>query len=169
MPLTGYNNMYIGYSNTNNGYFDGRIDDVRVYDRPLTATEVDGEYENGIEIAHWKLDETVAGPVVDTHGVNSGANQGALIGQPGMVGTAYDFNGTSNYVARPVHESTGVDPLGVVLLGRHDTATTPTPFGAVGFGIPTCSFSRDTTCGSPPAATAIEFDLVTQNSNGVKN
>ena len=40
VPLTGYNNMYIGYSNTNSGYFDGRIDDVKVFDRPLTAEEI---------------------------------------------------------------------------------------------------------------------------------
>ena len=72
VPLTGYSNMYIGYSNANTAYFDGRIDDVRVYDRPLS---VDGgrpaQCVNGLEIAHWKLDETVAGPVVNTHGVNS--------------------------------------------------------------------------------------------------
>ena len=36
--------MYLGYSTTNNGYFDGLIDDVKVFDRPLSAVEIAQQY-----------------------------------------------------------------------------------------------------------------------------
>ncbi len=44
VPLTSYSDMRIGYSRVNNGYFQGIIDDIRIYDRALTDTEVQELY-----------------------------------------------------------------------------------------------------------------------------
>ncbi len=49
-------------------------------------------------VSHWALDETSPGPVVDAVGGFNGTNNGATINQPGQFGTAYDFDGTSDYV-----------------------------------------------------------------------
>ena len=49
-------------------------------------------------ISYWKLDETVAGPVVDSYGSNDGTNYGAMINQPGQVETAYEFDGNNDYI-----------------------------------------------------------------------
>jgi uncharacterized repeat protein (TIGR01451 family) len=51
-------------------------------------------------VSCWKLDETTAGPVVDSFGSNDGTNNGATINQPGLVGTSYYFDGNA-YVQVP--------------------------------------------------------------------
>ena len=40
VPLAAYTDMRIGYSRVNNGYFSGYIDDLRVYNYAITASEV---------------------------------------------------------------------------------------------------------------------------------
>ncbi|TVL99212.1 MAG: hypothetical protein CV087_18775, partial [Candidatus Brocadia sp. WS118] len=40
VPLTSYSDMRIGHSRVNNGYFNGTIDDVRIYNRALNNQEV---------------------------------------------------------------------------------------------------------------------------------
>ena len=39
-PLTAYSDMRMGYSRVNAGYFNGVLDDVRLYKRALTDQEV---------------------------------------------------------------------------------------------------------------------------------
>ena len=141
---------------------------MRVYDRPLSATEIDGQYVNGIEIAHWKLDETVAGPVVDTHGVNSGANQGAVIGQPGMVGTAYEFNGTSNYVSVPCMNPPELTLSAWLYRSGIDSTHADAIWGGWEWNS-NVQLQEGYDVRFAPDSSALEFDLVTQNSNGVRN
>lgn len=51
---------------------------------------------------HWKLDETVAGPVVDSEGGDDGTNVGATINSAGILGPAYDFDASvPEYVQLP--------------------------------------------------------------------
>lgn len=40
VPMTFYSDMRIGHSRVNNGYFNGVIDDIRIYNRPLTSNEI---------------------------------------------------------------------------------------------------------------------------------
>ncbi|MBM4055129.1 MAG: hypothetical protein FJ264_10770, partial [Planctomycetes bacterium] len=40
VPLSSYSDMRIGYSRVNNGYFNGKIDEVYIYDRALSDQEV---------------------------------------------------------------------------------------------------------------------------------
>lgn len=50
-------------------------------------------------ISCWNLDETLgASTAVDACGVNDGTNNGITEGVTGKVNTAYDFNGTSDYI-----------------------------------------------------------------------
>ena len=170
VPLTGYSNMYIGYSNTNSGYFDGRIDDVKVFDRPLLAEEIGQEYQNGDLMAHWALDEKQSATTAydDTLRGNNGTNSGATIDQPGQVNTAYDFNGSTSYVSvpcmnysqltisawlywDPAHGSNAESICGGLVLE-------PQRAGSAGLR-PAVRFKQQ----------SIEFDLITQNSNGVKS
>src|SRR5574337_452442 len=46
VPLTSYSDMRIGYSRVNAGYFNGTIDDVRLYRRALSDQEVLDIYNN---------------------------------------------------------------------------------------------------------------------------
>jgi len=41
-------NCYIGYDQTDGFYFDGRIDDVRIFDRALTEGEIEALYQAGL-------------------------------------------------------------------------------------------------------------------------
>ena len=44
VPLTEYSDMRIGHSRVNNGYFDGMIDNVAIYNRALSDTEVGSNF-----------------------------------------------------------------------------------------------------------------------------
>ncbi|MDG6005576.1 MAG: hypothetical protein E3K29_06965, partial [Candidatus Brocadia sp.] len=46
VPLTYYSDMRIGHSRTDNGYFNGVIDDVRIYNRALSNQEVINIYNS---------------------------------------------------------------------------------------------------------------------------
>jgi hypothetical protein len=52
-------------------------------------------------ISYWKLNETVAGPVIDCCGSNHGTNHGAGINQTGQIESAYGFKDNKNYVSFP--------------------------------------------------------------------
>jgi hypothetical protein len=105
VPLTTHSPS-IGYSTFNDCHFQGKIDDVKIYTRPLTADEVDRDYQNGAMVAYWKLDETAGGPVLDSRGTSDGVNNGASIAQPGRVRYAYSFDNTDDYVYTPYNMTT---------------------------------------------------------------
>ncbi|MCC6544791.1 MAG: VCBS repeat-containing protein [Nitrospirae bacterium] len=46
VPMTYYTDMRIGYSRVNNGYFNGIIDDISIYNRPLSDQEVQDLYSS---------------------------------------------------------------------------------------------------------------------------
>jgi hypothetical protein len=116
------------------GIFNGRIDDVSVYSRPLTPEQVDRDYQNGITAGYWKLDEkpgiaftfyhdvppltpqAASYAVYDTsyHNLN-GSNTGTAgvsntlvqIGQAGQIGTSYGFSDSiANWVPVPTLNNT---------------------------------------------------------------
>ncbi len=78
-------NFYIGELRANRKIvFDGKIDDVRVYDLVLSPEEVDRLYR-GVEISddglvgHWKFDEGSGSNAFDSSGNN---NDGTLVNDP---------------------------------------------------------------------------------------
>lgn len=92
-------------------YFDGLIDEVRIYNRALSADEVRKLYEWAPgPVAHWKFDEKTGTTAYDTAASTtfSGGNHGTLTcdgsgcGMPiwseGKYGGALKFDGSDDYV-----------------------------------------------------------------------
>ena len=95
-------------------YFDGVIDEVRIYNRILSSQEARLLYEWAPgPVAHWKFDEHVSGDgktVYDSaasssfsggnHGTtNDGANNtGMDCSRPGKYGTSCEFDGADDYI-----------------------------------------------------------------------
>jgi len=86
-----------------NFFFMGAVDDARIYNRVLSATEVANLYaepfrENGL-IGYWKLDEPTGSVALDASG---NSNNGTLVASPtrvtGIHGNALTLNGTTQYV-----------------------------------------------------------------------
>jgi hypothetical protein len=86
--------------------FDGKIDDVRIYDRALSEAEVRELAGLSNEpVAHWKLDETSGSTAYDS----AGTNDGTLIGDPnwttGQIDGALEFDGVGDYIEIPDDDS----------------------------------------------------------------
>ncbi len=86
-----------GRSADNNRNYTGLLDDVRVYDHALSASEIRA-LPGDLGMAHWKLDETSPGPVVDSASSYTATNNGATINQPGIYGRAYAFDGVDDKI-----------------------------------------------------------------------
>ena len=95
------------------GYFKGKIDDVRIYNRALSATEVLGIYKSGETtkktvsqnglLAWWKFDDGTSTKATDFSG---NGNTGTFTGSPswvtGKFGSAISTNNTSgDYINAP--------------------------------------------------------------------
>ncbi len=90
--------MTIGYGS--GVYFNGKIDEISIFNKNLSPTEIRNLYDQGLKnglVSYWKLDES-SGAVIDSHGTNNGTNTGATPSVTGKLNTAYDFNGTGNYI-----------------------------------------------------------------------
>jgi hypothetical protein len=109
------NNVWIGWRNDSwsNGKAHGLIDDVRVYNRAITAEEIRYLYNNNGPIAHWKLDEGSGATAYDSVGSNDGTltNMEVADWVTGKFGAALDFDGSNEYITRADQGST--DPLRV--------------------------------------------------------
>lgn len=104
-------NLRLGTRYSNTGYFDGSFSDVRVYDRALSAEEIQSLYEtydlssaspstNGGLVGHWQLDEesynSNTNKVTDkTPYSNDGTNYGATFttDRQGKTNGAMGFDG----------------------------------------------------------------------------
>jgi len=125
VDYSGYSNLQIG-SEGNAGYFDGFIDDVKIYPYARTAAQIKTDYasrgtssgssvviaseakqslSNGL-VGYWKMDEAswngTADEVVDAsgagnHGVAAGATHKPTTGG-GKFGNGGVFDGTDDYV-----------------------------------------------------------------------
>lgn len=87
------------HSSGNSAFFDGIIDEIRIYDQALITFNIQKIYEHGILDAHWKFDETS-----DTTAYDSAREHDAtLVNGPswttGVInGGALDFDGIDDYV-----------------------------------------------------------------------
>ena len=94
-------NFRIGRANTI-FFFDGSIDDVRIYNRALSAEEVRYHYNKGGPVAHWNFNEGSGTTAFDS---SINRNNGTLTGAShlptwtsGKFGSAIDFDGVDDYV-----------------------------------------------------------------------
>jgi hypothetical protein len=87
--------------------FDGILDDVRIYDRMLDATEI-AELANAANtgpVAHWKMDETSGPTAVDAEGGHDGTLVGDLNWGSGQVDGALLFDGLDDRVNVPHNDA----------------------------------------------------------------
>jgi hypothetical protein len=90
------------FTTTGGGYgFNGTLDELRIYNRALTPSEVEGLYNYAPgPVGHWKFDEGSGTSVTDSSG---NANTGTWYGGgnhwvPGKFGKAGGFNGSNDWV-----------------------------------------------------------------------
>ncbi|WP_254280601.1 LamG-like jellyroll fold domain-containing protein [Haloarcula marina] len=89
---------YDGSSSTTSDFFDGKIDDVRFYDRALVQSAVESlaSMPNSGLISHYTLDGSSA---TDSEGDNDGTlNGGITTGATGKVNDCFQFDGSDDYV-----------------------------------------------------------------------
>jgi hypothetical protein len=87
----------IGNSNDGSN-FNGTIDEVRIYNRVLSADEIKADYQEGTPVAEWHFDEGSGIVAADSSGnVNSGTINGATW-TTGKIGSALNFDGVNDYV-----------------------------------------------------------------------
>ena len=111
-PGTGNGSLRIGTMTPYGSWFNGLIDEVRIYNRALSAEEVRYHYNRGGPIAHWKFDEGQGTTVYDSSGNGnngtlnlgtSGNTTTSAAWVPGKFGSALSFDGVDDYVAMPLN------------------------------------------------------------------
>jgi hypothetical protein len=91
-------NATIATSHYDDLHFEGEIDDVRIYDRALSAEEVQELWwEARLPIVHWRFDEGEGDTAYDSAGDHDGTVYGAQWTE-GMIDGALDFDGHNDYV-----------------------------------------------------------------------
>ena len=122
-PTTTTGNLYIGSIPADSKYFNGAIDEVRIYNRALTASEVRYHYNRGGPVSHWKFDEGEGQVVYDSTNNNNdgtlGATSASASDDPswvvGKYNSALEFDGTNDYVSIPDDDS--LDITDAITLG----------------------------------------------------
>ncbi len=134
-PETDDDFLWIGRSAAGE-YFDGRLDEVRIYNRALSADEVRKLYEWAPEpVAHWKFDEHAGTTAYDSAASTtfSGGNHGTLYNNPlwdrGKYNGAIKFNTTSQQaIDVPAASSTDPESITVSLWFKRQGVQT-NPYG----------------------------------------
>ncbi len=97
-------NLMIGMVEDTNYEFNGKMDEIRIYNRILSANEIRKLYEWAPgPVAHWKFDEATGATAYDSVASSSfaGGNHGSISGATwaqGKYGGALDFDGVDDYV-----------------------------------------------------------------------
>jgi len=127
-------------------FFNGSIDDVRIYNRALTASDVAALYQAGSHrtgdvgfskmlfppidqsvVGWWKLNDAAGQTIVKdwTANANTGTSANNIIsatGYTGVANTAMTFNGTSDYVS--VADSASLDGMANITIAFWGKAST---------------------------------------------
>jgi hypothetical protein len=82
---------------------------------------------NGRVVALWHLDETAGSVMNDSAGTNDGTIYRVALGVPGVVGTAYGFNGENSFVSVPSAAALNPDTANITLSVRLKTTLLPPP------------------------------------------
>ncbi len=97
--------------------FNGLIDEVRIYNRALSAEEIRYHYNRGGPVGYWKFDEGTGQTAFDTTDNNNdgqlGSTTAADAADPtwsaGKYGTALSFDGVDDYVKIPTTTNSVLD------------------------------------------------------------
>ena len=92
-------------------FFNGKIDEVKVYSRALSAEEISREFEKPSLVGFWTFDRGIGDTAYDS---SPYGNHGTLVNGParvaGISGNALDLDGTDDYVE--VADSPSLDVAG---------------------------------------------------------
>jgi hypothetical protein len=98
-------NLAIGarsYDSIMTAFYGGDLDDMRIYDRALTAEEIEELYqEEAGPVAHWKFDEGEGSVAYDSAGDNDGNLVNGPVWTTGILDGALSFDGFDDYVEVP--------------------------------------------------------------------
>jgi subtilisin family serine protease len=90
--------LEIGHS-VFSGYFDGRIDEVRIYDETLSQGQIEADRDTPVEpIAAYSFNEGSGSTLNDSVANHDGTVSGATWTAEGRYGQALDFDGTNDVV-----------------------------------------------------------------------
>lgn len=94
------------------GYFDGEMDEIRLYNRALSPKEVTDLYNFAPgPVGYWKMDENLSGFAYDSSGNNNvGTLDSILSWSPGKFGSSTYFGGSNNRIE--VNDSNSLDLIG---------------------------------------------------------
>lgn len=101
-PYSGNGVTYIG-SFGGGEFWNGNIDEVRIYNRALDPSEVTALYQYAPgPVGQWQFDENAGGTTVDSSGNDQNGNLGSGTSTPrwatGIYGSALEFDGSNDYV-----------------------------------------------------------------------
>ncbi|TWT90856.1 hypothetical protein Mal64_12540 [Pseudobythopirellula maris] len=129
-------NNNIGESNwSSDDFYEGRMADVRLYNRPLSQAEVSDLY--GL-IGRWKLEESSGSTAVDSSGIG---NDGTYVNAPTLgvggtgaasTGTAVLFDGVDQHVTIPYHEIYAANEFSVTAWFRREGSLSSDQGGVIG-------------------------------------
>ena len=113
-------NMCIGSEthgvNCSSGFYQGKIDNVRIYNYARTPAQIAYDYNKGAPIGHWKMDECQGTTINDSSGNNNhgtlnigvGGSQSSVgtcqssgawyNGKDGKINSAMSFDGNDDYI-----------------------------------------------------------------------
>ena len=105
-------------------FFDGKIDEVAIYSRALTADEIQQHYLNGsyeVEcvdpptgmVSWWDGDSVSGTTATDIQNGNDGTLENGATTVPGKVGDAFSFDGVNDYVK--VSKSSNLEPSNITV------------------------------------------------------
>ena len=123
--------LIIGADSLSSRYFDGAIDDLKVFDKALSTGKIADLYHEGVDVeptmlGHWPMDDNELNMmVIDSSGNgNDGTSQQNtnLLSVSGVVGSGLNFNGSSDKVTVSDDSSLdfGTDDFSISLWARID-------------------------------------------------
>ena len=97
---TGITSNAIAFGKANSAYFDGKLDDIKIYKTARSAEQIMLDYETGPPpVAHWKMDEKTGTSAQDT---SDNTYTGTLTSGPtwasGKYGSAVNFDGSDDFI-----------------------------------------------------------------------
>ncbi|GAB61939.1 conserved hypothetical protein [Candidatus Jettenia caeni] len=169
VPLS-YSEMNIGYSKYGTGYFNGIIDDVRLYRRALSDKEVQGIYHavtSGMQM-HYTLDEGTGTIAHDASGNdNHGEIQGA-VWTAGKSGNGLSFDGVNDSVSAPRMNHDEISLSAWFRKNANDTSRADAIFSALRWSSdPQLREGFDVRF-SPGSPDTLRYALVTMDGSGNK-
>ncbi len=93
IPLT------LGHGVVLNSYFDGKIDEVRIYNEALSKTQIQADRDKPIPTAAYSFNEGFGTVLHDSAGNHDGTIESATWTKEGKYGSALDFDGVNDLVS----------------------------------------------------------------------